>query len=150
FVAVERDLPFFKYVGQATVSEREPRKRAEICADHGIDFEAGISQADIDLRGLDHVPPVPSAAAALRETAELETDDRAAGRNRGRIDLAGHAVHQQSGIEIVRPDTSLGPALTPNAQHLDHWSEIFTGGGQPIEIAASTCLGLDGDHLGMR
>src|SRR5262245_18074239 len=96
--AIETDLAFADRFLQADITKRELGKGAEIRPDNRIQLETGVLEAHIDLRPLDHVPPIAFAAAALWKAAELEADDGAARRDLIRIDLAAHAIHQHGRI----------------------------------------------------
>jgi len=75
----------------------------------------------------------------------MRPDDKALCRYFRRIELPAHAPKKHLGIEVVRPDQSLGPTLPPDAHQLNDRSEIFSRRGQPVEMAFAVGLRLNVD-----
>ena len=95
----------------------KPYLRADhkISGDYDIDASGGRFEADINIVGTEHQPPVAWAAIGFGNAAKIEADDETFSRYFCSIDLPAHAPDERLGVNIVRTDQALSPALAPSA-----------------------------------
>ena len=146
---MQRDFFAFECVGQAGIAEPHLGEGGEIGGNDHIDLFGGRLEADLDVVGQQHQPPVARAVAGFGDAAEIEADDKALRRDFRWIDLPPHSPDQHSGIEIVGADQPLAPALAPHAQQFDDRPKILAGRRKPIEVTFALGFRLDVDHAGV-
>src|SRR5215468_9683427 len=74
---------------------------------------------------------------------EIKADNETLRRYFCWVDLSTHAPDKCLGIEIIRPEQALSPALAPYAEQLDDGPEILAGRRQPVEMAVAAGFRLD-------
>ena len=144
---MQRDLATLNRPGKSAIAEPHLSEHPEISGDDEIDVSPGRSlEANLDVVCTQNQPPVPRAAIGFWEAAEIKTNDKALRRYLGRTYLASYPPQKHSRIEVIGPDTTLCPALSPHAHQLDNRLEILSGPRQPIEVALALGLRLNVHH----
>src|SRR5687767_7259814 len=90
----------------------------------------GIVAAQVCLTVLDHQPPAPLARARI---TEMEVNRHAA-VTRKLIDMseASNVPHQETGIELVAPESAADPACPPMADCQDDGTQFLPGRREPV------------------
>jgi hypothetical protein len=125
------DLLPMQGFGQADAAQPNSIKRHDVRRDDHIDIEAGIPQANRNVRALDQEP-----IALPRPAAEVELNHNAACTHGLDAHAAPHPPQQDDGIEFVRH----GSPKAQRAPHPPNWS-IIDCRSRPAEVNRySVCL----------
>ena len=113
-------------------------ERADVGVDHQVDLEAGIPDANVGARALEHQPAHAHLDAACGHAAQLKADDHARLRQSRDVDAPVHRPHEQRGIQVLRRELLRRVALAPRAEALDDLTELLSRRSQPILAPPST------------
>src|SRR4029453_19597150 len=67
-----------------------------------------------------------------RGPPKIEPGDHPLGRQPIEVDPPVDVPHEELGVEILRTDPTLNPALAPLAEPIDHGPELLAGLRQPV------------------
>src|SRR5262245_43539889 len=121
-----------KRLVETQVSEPDHRNRLEVGGHDDVGPEAGILQAEVDLRTLQDEPQGPEPAIARRHASKIEADDHPLGRQPIDSDPPVDVPHEERRVEVLRAHLPVDPALAPLAEPVDDGPELFTGPRQPV------------------
>src|SRR5438045_6469292 len=107
---MQRDLPALKRGHKSDIAEPHLGEGIKITGDQDIDFPRGSFEANLNIFGPQHQPPIARAVIRFGYAAKIESNDEALSGYLRRIDLAAHATNQQLRIEIIENNKPLAPA----------------------------------------
>ena len=131
------------------IAEPYLRESHEISSYDDIDTPVGNFEADLDIFGSQHQPPIARAAAGFGYAVEIEAHDETLRGNFGWIDLPAYSLDERFGIKVVGTYQPLSPALAPDAQQLDNRPEFLSGRRQSVKVTFALGFRLNVDHTGL-
>src|SRR3954453_11691634 len=106
------------------------RHRPQINGYVKVDIEPGIDRTQV--YGALRVDDQPPAPLRRRQLGVSEFYDAAAVRHRRGVQVAPHIPHQQLHVEMLKRQVRFDPALAPDSESLDNWSQFAPGLCQAI------------------
>src|SRR5262245_18490414 len=112
---MQRDLPALEGGSQTNIAKPYLGEGHQVGGDNDIYIPGWRLEADFDVFGPQHQPPVARAAARFGYATEIEANDETLRRYLRWINLAVHTPDEHFGIEVIWTDQALSPALSPDA-----------------------------------
>ena len=146
---IEPDQASTDGLGQPHVTHPDTCQSPEVGADHDVDRETGILEAEVDLPPLEHEPPTSRATHGRRHAAEVEAHDDPLRGQRFQVHTSVDVPHEQARVQVTATDLRTGPPLAPLAEALDKRPQLLTSRGEVVFAPAATRPGHAPDDAGV-
>src|SRR5262245_34380124 len=97
-----------------------------------IHLVAGIEETEIDLGPMEHEPE-----RAVRVSSESEEDDDAVLGQFVDPHHSSQRPHEEVGIEMLVGEILAGPPIAPDAERIDHCTQLAAGDGEAVLVAVT-------------